>query len=466
MDNRRVLPSLLALTVGSLLIAGCSGGSPMNTNTNSTSPTGSSFVIGTDAPMASVVSFAVQVKSVDAFTAGDCSGSSVSLLSGSPTVDFARFNGLQMLLDMNDVQVGTYNCVQITLGTATIGYLDTSTSEPTIQTETAALSSNTVTAPLTNPMVVEQNGAPVGIHLDFDLHKSIQVDSNGNITPDVTPTFNIKAVNNSDPGAYIDEFDASVLTTDANTNSFAIQGPHGRQFTVNVNGQTEWDGSATLGSLNSNSIVQVSGFLDRADATIDADEVAVLSDSGFYASGQVTYVNPSSGAANSFDLYVRGTLPASTGVSDGDIATVDLSGNEKYSIYWMHGALAQFLFNPSGLLPGQHIAVGGPATGAANAGAVSVNRVVLRNWGFNGTVVPGSENAANDTFQMKVNGFAGVLIPETVTVYLTDRTIFRDGFNSMADLTDNDKVRVVGLLLKDPVSDNAVIVGHYVDDMN
>jgi hypothetical protein len=416
--------------------------------------------------MASVVSFAVQIKSVDAFTAGDCSGTSVSLVSGTPTVDFARFNGLQTLLDMNDVQAGTYNCVQITLGTASIGYLDTSTSEPTIQTETAALSSSTVTAPLTNPMVVEQNGAPVGIHLDFDLHKSIQVDSNGNITPDVTPTFNIKAVNNSDRGAYIDEFDAAVLTTDANTNSFAIQGPHGRQFTVNVNGQTEWDGSATLGSLNSSSIVQVSGFLDRADATIDADEVAVLSDSGFYASGQVTYLNPSSGAANSFDLYVRGTLPASTGVSDGGIATVDLSGNEKYSIYWMHGALAQFLFNPSGLLPGQHIAVGGSATGAANAGAVTVNRVVLRNWGFNGTVVPGSENAGNDTFQMKVNGFAGVLIPETVTVYLTDRTIFRDGFNSMADLTDNDKVRVVGLLLKDPVSGNAVIVGHYVDDMD
>ena len=466
MHNRKVLSSLLALTVGSSLIAGCSGGSSLNTNSNSTSPTGASFVIGTDAPMASVVSFSVQVESVDAFTSGDCSGTSVSLVSGTPTVDFARFNGLQTLLDMNDVQAGTYNCVQVTLGAATIGYLDTTAGEPTIQTETATLSTNTVTATLTNPMVVAQNGSPVGIHLDFDLHKSIQVDSNGNITPDVIPTFNIKAVNNSDPGAYIDEFDAAVLTADPNTNSFTIQGPHGRQFTVNVNGQTEWDGSATLSGLNSNSIVQVSGFLDRADATIDADEVAVLSDSGFYASGQVSYVNPSSGPANSFDLYVRGTLPANTGVSDGNIATVDLSGNERYSIYWMHGPLAQFLFNRSALLPGQHVAVGGPATGAANASAVTVNRVVLRNWGFNGTVVPGSENAGNDTFQMKVNGFAGVLIPETVTVYITNDTVFRDGYSGMVDVMDNDKVRVVGLLLKDPVSGNAVIVGHYVDDMD
>ena len=302
--------------------------------------------------------------------------------------------------------------------------------------------------------------------MDFDLHKSIQVDSNNQITGTVAPTFNIKAVNNSDPGAYIDEFDAAVTNVDTGTQTFTIQGPHGRQFTVNVNGQTEWDGGAALSDLNQTASCRSSGSLDRADATIDADEVAILSDNGFYAAGQVTYVTPSSGAATSFDLYVRGTLPANTGVSDGNIATVDLSGSEKYSIYWMHGPLAQFLFNQSGLLPGQHVAIGGPATGAANAQAVTVNRVVLRNWGFNGTVVPASENAGNNSFQMQVNGFAGVLIPETVTVYITNKTEFRDGWSTLTDLTDSAKVRVVGLLLKDPVSGNAVIVGHYVDEMN
>ena len=71
-------------------------------------------MIGTDAPMASVTSFSVQVSSVDAFTSSDCRGTGVSLVSGTPTVDFARFNGLQTLLDMNDVAAGTYNCVQVT----------------------------------------------------------------------------------------------------------------------------------------------------------------------------------------------------------------------------------------------------------------------------------------------------------------------------------------------------------------
>lgn len=464
--GRACLPSIFALTVGALFVAGCTSGS-MNNNGNSNAQTGSSFVIGTDAPMASVVSFSAQVSSVDAFTSSDCSGTGVSLISGTPTVDFARFNGLQTLLDMNDVAAGTYNCVQVTLGTAMLGYLDTSGGgAPVITTEAATLTTSTVTAPLTNPMVVATDGAPVGIHLDFDLHKSIEVDSNGDITGTVDPTFNIKAVNNSDPGAYIDEFDAAVLSAPASgAQSFMIQGPHGRQFTVNVSSSTEWDGGA-ITDLTSSSIVQISGTLDRADATIDADEVAILSDSGFYAAGQVTYVTPSSGAASSFDLYVRGTLPASTGVADGNIATIDLSGSEKYSIYWMHGPLAQFLFNSSGLLPGQHVAVGGPATGATSESDVTVKRVVLRDWGFNGTVVPASESTADGTFQMQVNGFAGVLVPNTVTVYITNKCQFRNGWSGLASVTDSAKVRVVGLLLKDPLNGNEVIVGRYVDDMN
>jgi hypothetical protein len=466
MHGRVLLPSIPALAACAIL-AGCGGGSASNSATTSTNTqTGSSFVVGTDAPMASVTSFAIQVMDI---TATDTNGNVVHLVSGQPTVDFARYNGLQTLIDMNDVQAGSYSNITITLANPSLGYLDTSAGgAPTIQTVTPTLTTTTINETLANPLVVAHTGAPVGLRIDFDLRKSIAVDASGQIVQPatVTPTFNVKAVNNSDPGAYIDEFDAAVVSVNTGAQSFVIQGPHGRQFTVNVNGQTEWDGNATIGDLSSNTIVQISGDLDRADATIDADEVAIISQNGFYAAGQVTYVTPASGAASSFDLYVRGTLPANTGVSLGQIATVNLTGNELFSIYWMHGPLAQFLFNPSTLLAGQHIAVGGPASGVSGETVTNMKRVVLRNWGFNGTVVPGSENASNDTFQITVNGFAGVLIPQTVTVYITGKTVFRNGLNGLSDITDNDKVRVVGLLLKDPTSGNSVIVGHYVDDLN
>jgi len=69
--------------------------------------------------MSAVTSFSVVVESVNAITS---TGTSVPLLSGTPTVDFARYNGLQSLMDMNDVPAGIYTSVQVTFGAATISY--------------------------------------------------------------------------------------------------------------------------------------------------------------------------------------------------------------------------------------------------------------------------------------------------------------------------------------------------------
>jgi len=380
------LPCLLSLAVASLFAAGC-GSSLTNTVTGGVS--GPAFVIGTDAPLASVTSFAVQVKSI---TATDANGKSVALLSGSPTVDFARFNGLQTLLDMNSVPVGSYTSISIALGPATIGYLSTTAgAAPTIQSMAATLTTSTINITLPAPLIIAQS-QPVGLHMDFNLRKSIQLDSSGQITGQVTPTFAIHAVGINDADAYIDEFVAAVVNVNTTAQSFVVQGPHGRQFTINVTGNTEWDNGDSISQLSTSSIVQISGSLDRADATANADEVAILSQEGFFADGQITYVKPATGAATNFDLFVRGLLPTTTGLSLGQIGHVNLTGQERFFIYRMHNPLTQFLFNSSGLLPGQSVAVGGPASGAANAQAVTINRVALRQWGFNGTVVPASIN--------------------------------------------------------------------------
>jgi hypothetical protein len=299
--------------------------------------------------------------------------------------------------------------------------------------------------------------------MDFDLRKSIAVDGSGNFTGQVTPTFDVNTVGTGDAGGYIDTLDAAVVSVNTTAQSFVVQGPHGRQFTINVNGQTEWENNESLSALTTSSIVQVSGELDKADATLNADDVAILSQDGFYAGGQVTYVQPSSGPATSFDLYVRGLLPTTTGITLGQIAQVDLTGNEKFFIYWMHNPLTQFLFNSSTLLPGQHVSVGGPASGAANADAVTAKRVVLRHWGFNGTVVPGSMSTAAGTFQMQITGFAGLLVPQTVTVYTASPTVFRGGLTGLSGVPASTNVRVVGLLIKDPTSGKTVLLAHYVD---
>ncbi len=456
--------ALLLLSGGALAATGCTNGN-LGTTTTTSGATGPAFVIGTDAPVASVTSFSVQIMGIDAINS---SGTSVPLMSGQPTVDFARYNGLQTLLDMNDVPAGTYDQVTISLGTGSIGYLNTSGGgAPTIQTEAATFTTTSVNVTLDKPLVVQQNGSPAGLRVDFDLRKSIQVDSNGNITGTVDPTFNINSVANTDGGGYIDTLIAGVVSVDTTSQSFVVQGPHGENFTINVNGQTEWDGDASLSALNTSCIVEVSGTIDHADQTLDADEVAILSNTNFYAAGQVTYVTETAGQpASSFDLYVRGLLPTDTGLTLGQIAQVNLTGNEKFFIYWMHNPFTEFLFNSSAMVAGQPVAVGGPASGASNPDAVTVERIHLRNWGFNGTIVSGSQNASNSTFQMQVNGFAGVLIPETVTVYLGDHTDFRYGLGAWSDLTDGANIRVVGLLLKNPTNGQVVLLARHIDGLD
>ncbi|HTW48383.1 MAG TPA: DUF4382 domain-containing protein [Acidobacteriaceae bacterium] len=455
--------SAASLVIGALFVAGCGNTAGSGGGSNPGQSSGSAFVIGTDAPVASVVSFDATIQSVDAI---DASGNSVSLVSGNPTIDFARYNGLQTLMDENNVKADTYTQISVTFASATIGYLQMNAgAAPTVQTMNATFTTPTTTVTLANPLIVSQTG-PVGIRMDFRLDKSIQV-TNGAITGQVTPTLDITAVGPSDPGAYIDEFDTAVVSVDTSSQSFIVQGPHGRQWTINVNGNTEWDNNEGLSDLTSTSIVQISGVLDKADSTIDADEVAILSQNGFYAGGTVTYVQPSSGVASDFQMYVRGTLPAQgDGVSDGDLAQVNLSGSEKFFIYWMHNRFTEFLFNSSTLLPGQHISVGGPLSGAQNPDALSVNRVVLRGWGFNGTIVPGSLDSGSGTFQMNVTGFAGLLIPQTVTVYTASGTSFRYGFSGLGDLSSATNIRVVGLLIKDPTSGDTVLLARYIDDMD
>jgi hypothetical protein len=455
--------ALLVATAAALVATGCTAS--MTTATQSSATTGPAFVVGTDAPLAAVSSFSVQVENVDALPQGG--GTPVSLMSGTPTVDFARFNGLQTMLDMNDVPAGTYTGVTITLATSgSIGYLNTGSGAPTIATMAATISPASTTITLNKPLVVAHNSTPVGLRVDFDLAKSIGVNSSGQITGAVTPTFDVTAVQNNDNGGYIDEFVAGVVSVNAAGQSFVVQGPHGENFTIDVNGQTEWDGNASLSTLGTSDIVQVSGKIDPADQTLDADEVAILSTSAFYAAGQVTYVTPASGAATSFDLYVRGLEPTNTGLTLGQIAQVNLSGNEKYFIYWMHNPFTNFLFNSSALVAGQHVAIGGPASGAANPNAVTVDRIHLRNWGFNGTIVPKSQASAAGSFQMQVNGFAGQLIPETITVFLGNNCDFRYGLGAFGDLTDSTNIRVVGLLLKNPTNGQVVLLARHVDGSN
>jgi len=453
------------------LVVGCGGGTSTPV---AQQQSGSVFVTGTDAPLPSVVSFQVDITGM---TVSDGVNPPVSVLNGTQTVDFARLNGLRTLLDINTIPAGTYTQVNVTLANPQIGFLNVTSPQtnpptrPTISTlnstttPAATLTTSSVNITLAQPLVVNANDI-IGLKFEFDLRKSIAVDGMGQITGAVTPTLDLNAITPSDADAFIDDFVAGVVSVDASGSSFVIQGPHGHQFTVNVNGETEFEGGDTFANLTANSIVEVSGTLDRLTHAILADSVGIVSQDKFWAGGLITFVDPPTGTATDFDLYVRSVLPANTGFNSGQISTIDLTGNENYFIYWMHNRFvnprfSNIFFNSSLLVPGQHVSIAGPFSN----GAVTVKRVVLRHEGHTGTWVVGSTDANANTFQFNSNGLAGVLFNGPVTVYVTPFTKFRGGLTSLSDLkgTAALPLRVVGLILKDPISGAPVFVARSVE---
>jgi hypothetical protein len=450
-------------------IAGCSSGSgsaPGGSGSSTSTPaqTGSVYVLGTDAPLPSVVSFAVSVQSI---TLSNGSSTPVSILNGAQTVDFARFNGLNTLLDFNAIPAGTYTTATITLGSATLGYLNTAPpAAPTIATTAASLTQSVVTINLASPFVVNA-GDMDALRFDFDLRQSIQVNASGQITGQVTPVLDLKALSASDPERYIDEFDAGVVSVDSASGSFVIQGPHGRQYTVQLSSNTEFENNETIANLTTNSIVQVSGSFAPNSQTISADCVGILSQDGYWAAGLITYVTPAQGQAQSLNMYLRADLPADTGLTLGQIANINLTGSEMYFIYKLHTPLTNFFFNSSLLVPGQHISIGGPLSGAANAQSVTAHRIVLRHEGHTGEWVSGSTNTGNGTFQFNSNGLAGVLFNGPITVYTTPVTQYLGGLNGLSDLSGGSAIplRVVGLILKNPATGQPVYVARSVEEL-
>ena len=175
------------------------------------------FVTGTDEPLPSVVSFQVDITGITV-TDGN---NTQSVLSGTQTVDFARLNGLRTLLDINTIPAGTYTSVTATLANPQIGYLNVNPpARPAISTlngttsPAVTLTQSSVTIPLSTPLVVS-TGNIIGLKFEFDLRKSIAVDSSGQITGAVTPMLDLKAITPNDADAYVDDFIAGVVSVNA-----------------------------------------------------------------------------------------------------------------------------------------------------------------------------------------------------------------------------------------------------------
>jgi hypothetical protein len=459
--------------VAALSLAACGG------STNSSQVTGnetaSVFTVGTDAPLPAVISCQIMVSGVTLNGTGPNGNAiSASVLNGAQVVDFAKLSGLHQLIDLSAVPVGTYTSASVMLSSATIGYIDTTHSPPIVNTmpgtfENQTNGVDTVNVTFANPFVL-QSADVVGLRMEFDLAKSLQV-TNGSITGQINPTMQMGLLNSTNAQVSIDDFHVGYVGS-TGTGTFTVQGPLGRDWAVTTSSSTVFDDpNITMSDYTTTTILSISGTIDAVSHAIDATEINVISTNKFYLGGLFTSIQPVSGPATTADLYIREELPVVTNnLQAGQITALTLDNSEVYRIGNINLPLTTLLFNNSMLAAGQSVDIGGSyATNSSGVGSLVVHRVVLRRQGQQGSWNPNStviQTGNEGSFTINDQGTAGVLLPQPLTVMTTNFTAF-SGLSGLSALTGSNPipVRVVGFVLVNSATGKATLVASAVQEL-
>lgn len=454
---RRFSLVLLILVLAAVVVAvGCGGTNSNTTNTQPPPQQGTVFITGQDAPVASVLAFQITVSSIKLT---DTSNQTVTL-DAPGSVEFTRFLGLRTLLALNTIPAATYNSATVTFASPVISYLDISTNPASVKTIQGTLTNSSVTVALNPTMAVSANGL-AGLHMHFDLRQSLVVDGSGQLTGQVSPVLQFRALQVNDSDAEVDDLRGSVASINTGAGSFVLQRWSGRQITIATDNNTDWEGAATgIGNLTNSSIVEIDGHV-QADGSILASNVAVYTTDKQFLGGIVLNVTPSSGDANNINLLVRDEMPVTSGISVGQPTTVTVDSTTIFDIYHLNLPISQLLFNQSSLIVGQAVVVGGTVDTTNNPPTVAARRVVLHRQGMDGKMVAGSLviNSGNQgNFQLQNNGFWGYLLGAPIKVITTNNTQFIN-LSGLSAITSSMPLRVTGLILKDQGGNPVLVAG-------
>jgi len=437
---------LLALTMIGL---GCGSSSSSQGNTNTQSA--SVFMTGEDAPLSSVVGFDVTLNSVT--LNGQDGMATATVISTPTTVDFARLLGLRSPLAFNSVAPGTYVSATFVLANPVISYVDMTQPTPTLSTINGTLPQNpfSMTVNFPSPMVVAANGL-AGLKMEMDIRKSVAVDQNGNVTGAVNPVIYINATKASDPDGEITDLMGGLVSVNASSNSFVLQGPYGRQLTVYVTtsgaSATQFNSGWSINNLAAPAFVAVQGTF-QADGSVMASGVEVVTTAQSFVSGRVLAVtNNSSGQAQQITMWVGET--GADMLSDVDtIQTIDVRQVSTYDVCFLNGPLTNYVFNDTSVVVGQRIFIGGSYA----SGVFTPSMISLRLQGVYGTFVTGSVTVNNGnagTFSISNDGLVGYSVGGPVTVNTYNFTYFYQlsGLNQLQSTTTAIPLVARGLLLK------------------
>lgn len=423
--SRPWLTATLAATalMATLALAACGGNSSVSTTVNPPANTAMVTTVG-DTPMDNVLSAQVTISSVNAISEG---GQSVSLLATPRVVSLSALGGVREPLELNQVPEGAYSGVTVTVTAARVTYLDASNQ---VQEAAAVLAGGGASASTTynfsTPFDVDDNKG-VDLRLDFNLGQSFDLTgATVTFTPSVTAAI-AKIDGDSADDLYVRA--AGIVTAISSSSLTLTMFDSGASITFAINGQTDFDGNESTGTIQVGAAAYVRGTI-QSGGTYLATEINACDQGEKYGNqfnaagaGHVIAVTQSNGQLSSFQLVTFTNFAAG---EIGRTVTVNVNSSTQYAFSHHAQKAGVSAFDATQVFPGQVVAYAGSSSD--NGVTVTALGVQLRPQDLHGSLASAvSGSGANLSFGLQPNAlsvFEQLTHALAVTVQTSSETRF------------------------------------------
>jgi len=444
-------------TVFTVALAACGGSNGTSTTQPpvSAQKTPVQVNIG-DSPSDWMLAFSMNINSMSLTG----SNGSATVVSTSVPIEMMHLMGTMQPLNMVSAPQGTYTAASITIGSATVMYMD-----PTTKTAVQKTISGPISTTVTFGTPVTVGSTPMAMGFDLDLSKSVTMDAGGNMM--MNPVFHVTS-GMQGSGNPMDPSNGGIqgmmgAVSSVSGSSFGMTSMQAAQsLTFSTNSSTVFDGTSISGMSN--------GMLLIVDATLQSDGSlmatrvqSMMNSAGVMGGGVITAVTGQPPTA----LTMVMQNGAGSGMMSSAFAagvTINLNGSTTYEIDQDNMDMSSLPFTPvfdeNNIHAGQSVmpigssamtsgGMGGGMMGGANmAGTMTATNVELEQQGISGTVTTTISSGGQTSFTLTPPSgcaFTTLTGATSVTVFQQPKTAIANG----SSIASGSTVHAFGLMFLD-----------------
>ena len=446
----------LAFFLTSMLTA-CGGGNSSTSGTGSNpTPTAKTPVqvnMG-DSPADWMLAFSMNITSMSLTG----SNGSATVVSSSTPMEMMHLMGSMQPLAMVSAPQGTYTGAAITIGSATVMYMD-----PTTKAAVQATIPGPMTANVTFSSPITVGSTPMAMGFDLDLASSVTASSGGNLS--MNPVFHVSS-GMQGSGNALDPTNGGIqqmmgTVSSVSGSSFTMTSMQAAQnFTFATNSSTVFDGTS-MSSMSGGMLAIVDATMQPDGSMLATKVQSMMGSGGAMGGGIITAVTGQ--PPTSLTMVMQNG--AGTGMMSSYFAagvTIDLNGSTTYQIDEDNMDMSSLPFTP--VFDASHVYVGqsvmpissggmmsgggGMMGGSSMAGTMTASNLELEPQGLSGTVATTITSGATTSFALTLpsdSAFTTLTGATTVTVYQQTGTTIAGG----SSIASGSTMHAFGLLFFD-----------------